>query len=814
MKKLLLFLFAIGVAMGAKGEIVFSLDGKTVTFTNATEQQCADNEARFGSVEKAIFVGTFDTNGWNNKVKGKLTSCKILDFSDLDKDVFPNLTSSNSLSQCSNVTTLYLPDDLEIIPDQMCQRMSKLEEVHIPNTVTTIGKQAFENCNALKHVALPEGVEILGEEAFKHCSNLGSVSIPTTLREIKDGCFKECVKMYQLTIPDTKVQPVFGKKIFENAGIRDIYLMTTDINKVPQIYPAQNIGDADNGTFGNQQLYANGTAPSFSASDLPSNYTSEEMMDKYMYLNRTNYNSKGMAILHFPSEMRSFYDANIYRSTDYKAADPQEDDDYEFLSDTYLFKDKDGNTWPAKEQQSGAATIRHTGRWSNPDNLSSDKFDYARRVNAGLPSTYDKTEPLAEAWRQFIIMQGDVDNSGETFEKKLDDTWYTMCFPFDLSDEQLEELFNANYNICEFTAANIVKVKVDESEEQEDALVLYFTEIAKSTYIDEDEEKVYESIDTESGEYDSVNRRYKDSEGNVYSYKGTNTTTMQQWGKIRGVLAFAGHPYMVHPNVGVIAGRTKEELGGVGNTVMESVPRYLTGIKKRFTGTGYDPYENPEEAAGYREIGSSDNEKYYLKIFTQKRVELKDCRDYSGDEVNHASGLEGTKLGYMTFLGNTDAPSTNGTNKKIPQNSYFLASVYDKRNNGQDSRKSETFAYPRYYRQSEENPTYGNWTQYTAIVKPDSDAASWLQSNIWNKHTSLNSTAKSANVIFDNVDEITNVVTNINEVLQEAQQQKQPVEYYKVIYNINGQVVKTGTTDTRNLPTGVYIISGKKYFVK
>ena len=34
------------------------------------------------------------------------------------------------------------------------------------------------------------------------------------------------------------------------------------------------------------------------------------------------------------------------------------------------------------------------------------------------------------------------------------------------------------------------------------------------------------------------------------------------------------------------------------------------------------------------------------------------------------------------------------------------------------------------------------------------------------------------------------------------------------VYNLNGQIIRANTDDLSNLPKGVYIVNGKKYFVK
>ena len=34
------------------------------------------------------------------------------------------------------------------------------------------------------------------------------------------------------------------------------------------------------------------------------------------------------------------------------------------------------------------------------------------------------------------------------------------------------------------------------------------------------------------------------------------------------------------------------------------------------------------------------------------------------------------------------------------------------------------------------------------------------------------------------------------------------------VFNLNGQLVRTGSTDVSGLPSGIYIVNGKKVFVK
>ena len=58
-------------------------------------------------------------------------------------------------------------------------------------------------------------------------------------------------------------------------------------------------------------------------------------------------------------------------------------------------------------------------------------------------------------------------------------------------------------------------------------------------------------------------------------------------------------------------------------------------------------------------------------------------------------------------------------------------------------------------------------------------------------------------------------VDEIKSIIEEAEKQGEvKVEYLDVVVNINGQIVRSGSTSLEGLPRGLYIVNGKKYFVK
>ena len=79
-------------------------------------------------------------------------------------------------------------------------------DIKIPATyddlpVKSIGNEAFYNCIGITSVKLPDSIEIIGEMAFYGCEKLGEVTIPEKLTQIKYGTFWNCYNLKEIMIP-------------------------------------------------------------------------------------------------------------------------------------------------------------------------------------------------------------------------------------------------------------------------------------------------------------------------------------------------------------------------------------------------------------------------------------------------------------------------------------------------------------------------------------------------------------------------------------------------------------------------------------
>ena len=652
-----------------------------------------------GNVAPNDIVNTSDYTDWYSESdpKPKWDNCAFnrsnkqtkYKNADLSDAVFSDPTHLRAISYMKGLETVQLPKTGTTIPSHCFEGLATLKEIDFPDNYTTIEDQAFVGCSglkritigrniknvgsncftnclsletiafekgisdmdfgegafyniqSLKHVVLPEGVRNLGKAMFKQCINLESIRLPSTIENIGDECFMQCSKLTYLAIPENV--KTIGKGAFGNSGIKDIYITAKDLAHLPSIWTAGHT-DLPNAINGNGQL------SSFGANSLLNNnsnagvavngLTFDAAADEYYKVNKA-------AVLHFPDD---FENKEEVFATD--------------ISGTYGFTstEEDGT-------HLGLPDLNHT---------VDGQSDLLRRLLAAESNPDDPSMPYLTktAWKQFMLMKEYKANGGEVFQKEYTDVWYTMCFPWHLDDEQLEQAYNAEYNICEFSGAEIVDQTVEGVEIHN--MILHFNEIATEKTID---------------------------------------------GK--GYLALAGHPYM--------------------NDGSGKVKCYFTGVKAI---SGIEP----ESVTKSLENG------------------------------------EGT----MTFIGTFE-------DANLPQSSYFLG-----------TKKGDT--YPKFWRRGSED-TQKRWKQYTAIVKPDAQAWSYIYNNVINNSANIQG-AKLAEFFIDEYEGEDAEATDIEEILNDAKEKNLPVEYMNVIYNINGQVISNDSKDLQNLPKGLYIVNGKKYFVK
>ena len=125
---------------------------------------------------------------------------------------------------CTGLKSVSLPSTLKSIGDGVFTSCESLGEVVIPDSVEAMGRDVFwgckgmtnvvfsrnvklldtmtcYNCDSLKEITIPEGVLSIGVSAFSHCDNLLKVSIPATVETVGNSAFDSCTALESLTFP-------------------------------------------------------------------------------------------------------------------------------------------------------------------------------------------------------------------------------------------------------------------------------------------------------------------------------------------------------------------------------------------------------------------------------------------------------------------------------------------------------------------------------------------------------------------------------------------------------------------------------------
>ena len=128
------------------------------------------------------------------------------------------IISYSTFRNCSSLKSVTIPNSVKKIYADAFYGCSSLESITIPSSVSIIEDGAFENCTKLKKVVINNGPTLIGYSAFEGCTSLTDVSIPNSVKTISTGVFKGCTSLVNITIPSS-VENMYGsyaEGIFEN----------------------------------------------------------------------------------------------------------------------------------------------------------------------------------------------------------------------------------------------------------------------------------------------------------------------------------------------------------------------------------------------------------------------------------------------------------------------------------------------------------------------------------------------------------------------------------------------------------------------
>ena len=656
------------------------------------------------------------------------------------------------------ITSLGLPSTMQSVGSGAFRKCQNLVDVEMKasNTTCTFGDKSFMFCTALKHFTMAEGAANIADQMFEQCHQLEFIRIPSTCKYIGNRAFYLNMSLHSVTIPDGVER--IEHQAFYLSGLTDIYLTATQPSHLPLIYAVNSFNYDANSSFSRKDIIGENTPALANEPKAKSEigHTPSSVVPSWYQeaLSNGGYLGSGRCLvnLHYPDELSNFINAVSYNDGTYVTPDLSGHNKlsgHTSISDAYSFTDMEGHKWPSQTTPNG------------------NDADYRIRFDAG-----NVTGQNIYGWRQFALSSGGVKN----FKKAFDDTWYTLCFPWNLTDTQVFEAFNQKCEVVEFVGAEII---ANQNVEDEYDMVLHFDEVTATHYMDEANNRYNRYDDgtyTITDPVTVVFKKYRyvllDENGNETSTEVTLNTNAAMgstdnvlYYQIENVLMLAGVPHMVHPAGVEYQGQPTECV--------------LAGIK---------PLASTNE-----QLANLENAGSVTKAATT-RTNPENTYGTATPFVNPETNAGGSYT-FRGYLGRPDGVTDyNYVNDKstIPMYAYFLAVKSGEK-------------YPKYYREIGDGSN--KWNTYTAVIVPDKGAIDNIEALDGMKKSS------SANIAFGEWEQVE--ATAIEQIIADAQKRGEEVReiHMNVVYNINGQVVRTDG-QIEGLPKGLYIVSGKKYLVK
>lgn len=117
----------------------------------------------------------------------------------------PNSVTSigeSAFAYCRNLTSITIPTSVTNIEEWTFGECTSLASITLYPGLKTIGPAAFRNC-AISTLTIPNSVEVIDNYAFTNCANLETIIIPNSVLTIGQGAFSDCTKLTNVSIPNS-----------------------------------------------------------------------------------------------------------------------------------------------------------------------------------------------------------------------------------------------------------------------------------------------------------------------------------------------------------------------------------------------------------------------------------------------------------------------------------------------------------------------------------------------------------------------------------------------------------------------------------
>ena len=249
-----------------ENNVYFELADGTVITISKTGQSADPNVIQFeDALVKAICITNWDTDGDGElsyeeaaavtTIGTEFNGKGIFAFDELQ--YFTGMTSipSSAFSDCSELLSIKLPDNIISINDNAFVRCQSLREIHLPANIESIGYRAFRSCKKLATVIFEKSSQLktigggyhsdIDYGAFSYCTALTSIEIPASVETIEASAFMNCSSLTTITFEKGSQLKTIGGGYYSSSSYSNVYyygafcslknLVTVDMSACTQV---------------------------------------------------------------------------------------------------------------------------------------------------------------------------------------------------------------------------------------------------------------------------------------------------------------------------------------------------------------------------------------------------------------------------------------------------------------------------------------------------------------------------------------------------------------------------------------------------
>ena len=313
--------------------------------------------------------------------------------------------------------------------------VQKIEEVIIPDNLertVDIGQQAFSGCSALRKVYIGGKAGQIGSMCFNNCTALTTVDFGygSTNLNIGTQAFYGCSSLTKIVLPEGLKE--IGPGAFSTSAIRSIRLP-------------------------NSLEYIRATA--FNCEFLESITIPEnvKLIERTAFQN--NKHLKDVYVLGENTEAQEqAFEPLVTYSYTYSGAG-----NGEIVNPREKFASRDGRNsitiFHYPEKAKDKYVNPHTRTLGTPGNTAVYAQDsYGNKFPTFDDGKYNANQGDYAGWNNFMISA--KTRSDEIWEDttRVRDKWYSMCVPFDMTEEQLQSAYGATVEVVEFSSVDVEEI--------------------------------------------------------------------------------------------------------------------------------------------------------------------------------------------------------------------------------------------------------------------------------------------------------------------------------------------------------------------